>query len=161
MKTLSDEALKQICKLFTYFYQTEKSCIFKENKLYIHDSFDNTETLVATLESGQGVDGKPLWFGFTTTTGVKFLWDFVQECVIPVLDFEGLCFSRPAQYGLVIHNGKNADSRFNVGDKIKMWESNYHGVVTAVDDKYFYVDGYGIAPKIPISESYEFYKLEE
>lgn len=164
MKTLPEDALKQICKIFTYYYQKEKSCIFKDNKLYIHDDILNTDTLVATLKSWNGVDGHPLWFGFTTITGVKFLWDFIQECVIPVLEFPGLCFSKPAQYGLTIHNsGRREVTKcpFNVGDHIKMFDGEYFGVITNIDNLYFYVDSISIAPKIPVSESYAFYKIEE
>ena len=164
MKTLSDEALKQICKIFTYQYQEEKSCIFKDNKLYVHDSINNTDTLVATLETWNGVDGQPLWYGFSTTTGVRFLYDFLQECIIPVLKFPRLCFNKPAQYGLVIHGSglKNITKcPFNIGDRIKMFDGDYSGIVTNIDDTYFYVESNEIAPKIPISESGAFFKLKE
>lgn len=164
MERLSKDQLSKICKVFTYYYQKEKTCIFKDNHLYIYDSIDDTETLVATLESWDGVDGKPLWFGFSTTTGVKFLYDFLQECIIPVLKFPHLCFNRPAQYGLVIHDvclKKRTTCPFNIGDRIKMFDGDYSGIVTNIDDTYFYVESNEIAPKIPISESYAFFKLKE
>ena len=164
MKPLSDEALKQICKVFTYYYQKEKTCIFKDNKLYIHDSIDNTETLVATLESGEGVDGHPIWYGFVTITGLKFIYDFCHECVLPVQDFIGSFFCKPAQYGLNIHNSrwqKIHTCPFHINDKIQMFDGPYTGTVVDVDEKYFYVKGDEIAPKIPICMSYAFYKVED
>ena len=164
MERLSKDQLSKICKVFIYYYQKEKTCIFKDNHLYIYDSIDNTETLVATLESWDGVDGHALWYGFVTITGLKFIYDFCHECVLPVLDFTNSYFNKPAQYGLIIHNSgmqKIHTCPFHINDKIKMFDGPYTGTVVNIDEKYFYVKGNEIAPKISICMSYAFLKIND
>lgn len=163
--TIDKEGLKNLTPFFLYRHMDQHNLFQKDKDLYVHDSILNKDIKVAEYKNAAIVDFSVLWMGFETTTGIKFIYDCCNKIGIPVVSFPDLCYNKPAEYGIINYDVKDLSYfkekfNFSIYDKIEAHEhKGCIGVITDIDDDYFYVDGIGIANKIPKECCMEFIKI--
>lgn len=163
--TIDKEGLKNLTPFFLYGHMDHHYLFQKDKDLYVHDSILNKDVKVAEYKNAAIVDFCVLWIGFETTTGIKFIYDCCSKIGIHVVSFPDLCYNKPAEYGIINYDVKDLSYlkekfNFSIYDKIEAHEhKECIGVITDIDEDYFYVDGIGIANKIPKECCIEFIKI--